>query len=167
MLNTSILLLLITQQTNDLETADLESLYEPDPIGFSFDAPGWYGVGILLIFLLLYSLTKFIIRYQRNAYRREAMKTLVGIGQTALDDRDKVKEVLIVLKLVAIKTYGRTKVASLFGVEWLNFLENTGKATAFTEFKDTVGDLIYSTHEDTVDIGQFMTLSKNWIKTHA
>ena len=167
MLNTSILLLLTNQQSNDLDSPELASLYEPEPIGFSFDAPGWYGLGILLIFSLLYFLVRFIIRYQRTAYRREAIKNLVEIGQTQLDDKEKVKEVLIVLKLVAIKTYGRDKVASLFGIEWLKFLEDTGKTTSFTEFKEAVDEMIYSDNGRNMDIKQFMTDSKMWIRTHA
>ena len=167
MLNTSILLLLTSQQPNDLDSPELTSLYEPEPIGFSFDAPGWYGLSILLIGLLLYFLVRFIISYRRNAYRREAVKTLVGIDQTQLDDKDKVKEILVVLKLVAIKTYGRDKVASLFGMEWLKFLEDTGKTTSFTEFREEVGEMVYIANGRTLDINQFITISKNWIKTHA
>ena len=167
MLNTSILLLLTTPQANDISSPDLASLYEPDPIGFSFDAPGWYGLGFLLIILIVYFLVKSISRYSRSAYRREAVKTLVGIGQTQLTDKDKVTEILIVLKLVAIKTYGRQKVASLFGIEWLKFLEGSGKATSFIEFSDAVGEMIYSEHGRTIDINQFITVSKKWIRTHA
>ena len=159
--------IILTLQTNDLESPELATLYEPEPIGFSFDAPGWYGLGFLLIILLLYILVRFIIGYNKSAYRREAVKTLVGIDQTQLDDKDKVREVLVVLKLVAMKTYGREKVASLFGVEWLKFLEDTGKATSFTEFREVVGVMIYSEHGQALDMNQFITVSKNWIKTHA
>ena len=167
MLITSILLLLTSQQPNDLDSPELASIYEPEPIGFSFDAPGWYGLGILLIGLLLYFLVRFIISYQKSAYRREAVKTLVGIDQTQLEDKDKMKEVLVVLKLVAIKTYGRDKVASLYGMEWLKFLEETGKTTSFSGFSEVVGEMVYSANCRTLDINQFITISKNWIRTHA
>lgn len=167
MLKTAILLLLTAPPADDLAPADLASLYEPEPIGFSFAAPGWYGLGILLILVLVYLLSKFIMSYRRKAYRRAAVKTLNSLGREELADRDKIKEILLVLKLVAIKTYGREKVASLFGREWLKFLEDTGKTSNFTAFEPVISEMVYCEHEPTVELNQLMTMAKIWIRTHA
>lgn len=156
---------LIAQSADSL---DLGPLMEPDPIKFSFDAPGWYIVaGILLTGMVLLFL-KWIRNYFKNAYRRDAIKNLIALKDQDLNGKIYLSDLLTLLKIVAIKTYGRNKVAHLHGDEWISFLETHGKNTAFTQYQDVIANAIYSdTSIDQNVLSNISKLSIKWIKTHA
>ena len=149
---------------------DLGPLYEPDAVRFSFETPGWYLVGgLLLLFAFLFFL-KRLKRYQKNKYRREALKTIASIEQNLrnLNESNQFNDILILLKLVAIKAFGRQEVAQLYGNEWLEFLESKGIRTPFTQYKQIILNTLYKpTLVDLKETKVLIELSKRWIRTHA
>ena len=149
---------------------DLGQLYEPDAVRFSFETPGWYLMGgLLLLFASLFFL-KRLKRYQKNKYRREALKTIARIEQNLqnLNESNQFNDILILLKLVAIKAFGRQKVAQLYGNEWLEFLESKGIRTPFTQYKQIILNTLYEpTLVDLKETKVLIELSKRWIRTHA
>jgi len=143
---------------------DFQPLYEPDPVEFSFDTPAWYTLFVLLGIVLLYSFWLWHRGYRKNAYRREAIRTLAA---TAPDDSS-ILTIQVLLKNVAIKTYGRKKVAGLFGKEWLCFLEETGKNTPFSNIEVLyMLDKPEAGKDRSALINEFALLTKKWIRTHA
>lgn len=146
---------------------DLEPLYEPEPVVFSFETPAWYVLLALLLIGLLFVLWKWYSSYRSMEYRREAVKKLEDIQLSVASESATVSTIQIILKQVAMFTYGRPAVAALFGKEWLQFLEHTGKQTPFTQFEL----LLETTTEETVnDASQLVALrdtAKKWIRTHA
>ncbi|MCK5135253.1 MAG: DUF4381 domain-containing protein [Bacteroidales bacterium] len=149
---------------------DLGPLYEPDAVRFSFETPGWYLLGCLLLLLAVLLFFKWLKRYRRNAYRREALKNLAIIEDSFYNQKDvlSLNDVLVLLKLVAIKAFGRQQVAQLYGNDWLEFLESKGKNTPFTYYKQPVVNTLYDTITvDIKEIEALIELSKQWIKTHA
>ncbi|MBS2212479.1 DUF4381 domain-containing protein [Carboxylicivirga mesophila] len=98
-------------------------IIEPAPIEFTFDAIGW---SILLVAVVLMVLVFAMMRirgYQKNKYRREAINTI--INQQFENAEVLIRTLSLVLKTVAISTYGREKVGALSGAHWLNFLIET------------------------------------------
>ena len=159
----------VSQETQ-IETIELEPPFEPNPVTFSFDTSAWYVLVVCIVVLIGLTIFRQYLSYRKNSYRREAIKVL-GEMETALDNTHielTLNKVRIVLKQVAIFTFGRTKVAPLYGEEWIEFLESTGKNTAFSNYEG----LLISTLSESQEISnprmkKLITLSKKWIKTHA
>ena len=63
----------------NIDLSELEPLYEPDAIQFSFQTPGWYILFGLIGIVLLFIILKWIQNYTKNKYRREALKNLETI----------------------------------------------------------------------------------------
>ena len=161
---------LIQESENIPEAEHLGPVMEPDSVAFSFDTPGWYLLGILLILGLFYVLFKWIKKYRANAYRREALKKVLELN--AKDgERDftfQLSALMIILKNVALKAYGRNSVATLHGNAWLSFLESKSKNIQFVQFQPMISKTIYENQTpDEKELGELKNLSIKWIKTHA
>jgi hypothetical protein len=160
---------MITVQIN-IEPVDIGTLYEPESVPFSFEAPGWYFVFALVAAVLTFAFIRWYKNYQRNSYRREALKNLDIIEKhfDSQSDDQCLTDVMVLLKLVAIKAYGRKPVANLYGDQWLQFLESKGKQTAFTNYGNTILNAVYGTNEAGIDeTKEIMSLSRKWIRSHA
>ncbi len=151
-------------------TIDLGPLYEPDALRFSFETPGWYLLGCVLSLLAVLLFFEWLKRYRKNAYRREALRNLRIIEDKSHEQKDVLclNDVLLLLKWVAIKAFGRQQVAQLYGNDWLEFLESKGRNTPFTHYKQHIVNTLYdSITVDMKEKKELMELSKKWIKTHA
>lgn len=153
-----------------MKTIDMGPLYEPDPVGFSFETPGWYVLGIFILLVAISLLFKWLKGYRKNAYRREALKSISEIEQNSqsYNDANLLKDILVLLKLVAIEAFGRQQVAQLYGNNWLEFLESKGKNTPFTDYEQHIVNTLYDTIPvEQKETGTLIELSKQWIRTHA
>ena len=151
-------------------TIDLGPLYEPDAVQFSFETPGWYLLGIFILLVAAFLFFKWLKRYRKNAYRREAIKTIARIEQHSLNQNEanQLNDILVLLKLVAIEAFGRQQVAQLYGDEWLEFLESKGKNTPFTDYRQHIANTLYEPISlDLKETKALIELSKQWINTHA
>lgn len=162
--------MIAVQDSTTIGSLDLGPLYEPEAVGFSFQAPGWYILAAILVLLAIYIFISWARKYVKNAYRREALKNLsaieAGFGQQK--ETESLREVLLLLKLVALQTFGREKVAPLYGNDWLVFLEETGKDTPFRNYSSSISAALYLTGDAGKDqVQSIMNLSKRWIVTHA
>lgn len=162
----------ITTETDSLniDLSELEPLYEPGAVQFSFQTPGWYILfgltGIILLFIIL----KWIQNYNKNKYRREALKNLEAIERRyhTKNEGSYLNEVFVLLKIVAIQKFGRETVASSFGESWLKFLEEKGKNTPFQKHAAVVSAVLYESGDvGSADAKQIFELTRKWIKTHA
>jgi len=149
---------------------DLGPLYEPDAMRFSFETPGWYVLGILLLLFVVLLFFTWLKRYRKNAYRREAIKTITRIEQHSQNQNEgnQLNDIWVLLKLVAIEAFGRQEVAHLYGYEWLEFLESKGRNTPFTHYKQYIATTLDATILlDLKETRSLIELSKLWINTHA
>jgi len=149
---------------------DLGPLYEPDPVTFSFNAPGWYFLLLVLVAFVLFFGYQSIRKYIKNAYRRAALKYLRTIRSRfeELQDGACLNDVIILLKQVAIRTFGRDEVAELHGENWLVFLESKCKRVSFIHFQELISKSLYQ--EQLITKSEFSDLyevSKKWIRYHA
>lgn len=159
----------VQEQSENQISVKLDPLFEPDPVGFTFDSPGWYVVGGILLILMGLGLVRAIKHYRKNKYRREALRKMSQlIAEVPNDSEYLLFETRVLLKRVAIEKFGRLRVASLSGVEWLQFLENTGRNTPFTNCEILIhqdDDWIKTNIDE--QLHEAISLTKKWLKTHA
>ena len=99
----------------------LAPLRTPDPIGFWPLAPVWWVVIGLLVIALSFLCFQLLKRYQRNSYRREALKWLSELQEANSD----AQALSGALKATALNAYEATSVASLSDESWPNFLRES------------------------------------------
>lgn len=152
------------------ERLRLQPPIEADPVPVQFRDSVWYALLFVVLSTLLYFAILYYRSYNRNAYRREAIHMLDTLSSenTANSGDSLILEVQVTLKRVAIQSYGREKVAALYGTEWLQFLQNTGTGTAFSRF-----EAIWSGGRSEEGLrseqqhAELIQLAKKWIRTHA
>ncbi len=145
---------------------DIGQLIEPQPVAFSFDAPGWY---ILMAMGFLMFGVVMAVRwasYKKNKYRREAISQ---VNDCAKDEKLSINQVNKILKQVAIHTFGREKVAALYGQEWVAFLNLKTKKVCFEkELADFIADANYK--RNSFLLGEEKELLRQsaikWIENH-
>ena len=155
----------------ETENIQLNPLMEPSPVPFTFDALGWKILLVLLVLSVIYFSFKYYQFYKKNQYRRDAIHRISEIQlnpeNTILEI---VKQTMFQLKLTALETFGRNKVASLEGDHWLNFLNESGKDTNFIPYQEVIINAIYQDeYQDKSNFNkeEFSKTSIKWIKSHA
>ncbi|MEK6479167.1 DUF4381 domain-containing protein [Catalinimonas sp. 4WD22] len=150
---------LITERTS----VELGALYEPPPVAFSFEPIGWSILaGIIVLAILLMAF--FLIRnYIKNHYRREALHALEDMQNNGTA----FTQIFVLLKQVALKTFGREKVGRLYGKEWLQFLEKTGKDVKMLAYEKQFEDVLYKGKRlSESQQNELLFNARKWIKTH-
>ncbi|MFX1705447.1 DUF4381 domain-containing protein [Chitinophaga sp. CC14] len=148
-------------------------LIEPAPVPFSFHTPGWYITGVVLVLLLLLGAYRFARYRYRNRYRRDALLWL-GKRMMALHAQQECMQQLyeadMLMKRIAMKIYGREKVAGLRGHEWITFLnrQNLRRKEFSAEDGQLLTDTLYSDPKavNTADTNRFISKTQNWIRYH-
>jgi hypothetical protein len=157
-------LLLTTWVSGHSSSIQLHELYEPAPVTFRLETPGWIILAGIILMIILLVAVRQIRKYINNRYRREALQKLENLDNAA----EVFPQLLVVLKKTAIHTFGRDKVGHLYGMEWLSFLEKTGKDVRMTDYHDQVMNTVYAGKEMEQDAHEAILLNaKKWIRTHA
>lgn len=158
--------ILIGQETKNAQIPDPGGLFMPDPVSFSFNTPGWYFLEALLFIFLSIRFFKWYKRWRSNAYRRQALDKLQSLE--IKKDNQCINKTMVILRKAAIHAYGRNQAASLYGIDWLKFLESKAKHTSFTRYNKAILNFIYKNKSvDKNTRRAIIEQSKKWIKTHA
>jgi len=147
-------------------------LIEPAPVPFSFGAPGWYVVGALALALLIFCIYLLVMHYKSNRYRRNALQFLANTEDkfsTRQAFGELIYETHMLIKRIAMSRYGRKKVSSLRGDEWISFINTTWREKAFDNSDDEL--LTQTIYKPLVPVsaGQataFTRKARRWIKKH-
>ncbi|UCD51282.1 MAG: DUF4381 domain-containing protein [Phycisphaerales bacterium] len=103
---------------------NLRDIVVPDAPPYWPPAPGvWLLLGVLTAVVLALG-GCFYMTWRRNAYRRA--------GLALLDTARTVHDVSVVLKRVALAVFPREEVASLYGDDWIAFLNRTCSRSRFS-----------------------------------
>ena len=140
-------------------------LIEPDPIGYSFNTPGWYIVmGIILLAMVVFAIYQYR-KYLKNAYRRNALVQIENMAKR--NEAGLAFEINRMLKILAIQLFGRERVAALCGKEWFVFLHSTMKSEEEPDF-DAFAQAIYNSDYVLSDTQktQLIDFSTSWVKKH-
>lgn len=156
------------QQTNSIE---LKPIMEPTPVAFTFDTVGWKILFMLIVVMAIFIAYNLYKKYKKSQYRRDAISTILKINlNNEIELSNFIKQIMFQLKQTALETFGRSKVASLEGDNWLQFLKETGKNTDFTSYKEEIFSSIYKDKtvlKDRFNKKEFTELSIKWINSHA
>lgn len=148
--------------------AGLRDVHLPTPVSWWPPAPGWWGVVILLLVMVLGTVIWFRYAKQRR-YRKIALKSLAELAASwsgGDDARLVVAQIANLLRRVAIESYGRAAVAQLTGTAWLEFLDRTGKTNQFSQGAGEILGTAQYQPTLTADPAALCTVVKNWIKDH-
>jgi hypothetical protein len=117
----------------------------------------------LLIFLLVW----FYKRLTRKTAIKTANKILAQIKQDASrDNLQKLSDLSVLIRRVAISVSPRDKAAGLTGRQWLAFLDRSVKGLPFSEgVGQLLADAPYRKTQPTeLEISQLVNLCEDWLK---
>ena len=147
-------------QDQEVETPveELGSLQEPGRLSFHFDTIGWKILLACSSILLIVLLIRQAKIYRQKAYRRKAVKQLNDLLIDPKSNQDIIMNTMVILKSVAMERYGRSVVASLYGKQWLEFLDTKYSGNYFVNNHDLFHRVIYMQES----ISDELLPGKNW-----
>lgn len=147
----------------------LKDIHYPDAIGWWPPAVGWWLL-IVLVPLFIYFLIKLFRHVTRSTAIKSAKKMLADIKQDAAkNDVDKLREISVLLRRVAVSLEPRQQVAGLTGQAWLAYLDQGMKNQPFTQgVGQCLSNRPYQNNSSLdVDMNQLITLCQHWLKVQA
>jgi hypothetical protein len=159
------------------EATNLDRLYDivvPSSAPWWPPAPGWYWIIGLLIIGAVWLTLWALLRWQRNRYRREALKLFATLEKQLSDPSKRVAVVTsfaILLKRAALSAWPRETVAALTGLRWLKFLDRTGRTDRFSQgpgllLADVAYDLRGVKDLSDQETRQLAVLVRKWLAHH-
>lgn len=134
----------------------------PQPAAVSMfpQTVGWTVLAVVALTALTWLALRRYRSWRANAYRRVALAELEASG----DDPVKIAGIL---RRVALVAWPREEVASLIGVDWLDFLDNTGGNGSF---RHGPGKALLKAPYQPIPKHPgpgLQTLAKNWVEHHS
>lgn len=152
----------------------MKDIVLPPPLSWFPQTWGWLAAALVIGMALAVWAAFATVRYRRNAYRREAQTLLDSIVPrlaSATTRQSAIQDVGALLKRVAIKTWGREKVAKLSGREWSSFLAEHGASGDRSLLAASLEDVeyrdahLYEQQEE--EIGKLLARNaRHWIEGH-
>lgn len=158
------------------DPTSLENLHDvvsAPPAPFWPPAPAWYWVLAALALGAAILLARSIVHMLHNRYRREALAEL-DRHEAALSDAgtraSAIISIAVLLKRAALSVYSRETVASLYGTQWLEFLDRTGRMQSFATGGAWLERVAYHPPEaaqlDEPTARKLAHMAREWIKRH-
>ncbi|MBT8040753.1 MAG: DUF4381 domain-containing protein [Xanthomonadales bacterium] len=108
---------------------NLNDIAAPAAVAWWPPAPGWYVLAGLALLGLLALLFRWLQRWQRSRYRREARAVLADVRASGAGQAHRVPELL---KRAALSAFPRDQVAGLDGTAWYRFLDGSAHCDRFS-----------------------------------
>lgn len=148
--------------------ASLDNLHDiivPEAVGVFPLSPGWYILFILCISILFHFAYKYVKRYKKTLYKREALLELEQI--TSAEKEDSIG-LLSLSKRVAIHVYGRREIAKLSGDSWWDFMQEHSTVKVEQALRQKLEVSLYKdgTTLSHADFNTVADIVKEWIVTH-
>ena len=153
----------------------LRGLHLPDAVGAWPPAPGWWALALSIVAVI--GLLLFVRRVRRASLAHHALCELDRLGATGGDVQALASSVSTLLRRVAVRRFGRARVASLAGAGWQEFLSETGpQSSRRTPLSADLGRLIAwapyappgssTLHLAGVEIGRegVLAAARDWIR---
>ena len=136
---------------------NLRDIVTPPPVPWWPLAPGWWLVLMLLALLVAVMALRGWRRWRANAYRRDALR--------ALRKADSLASVAEILKRAALMAASRSRVASLSGSAWVQWLAETGGRTVPPAVSQVLITGIYD-ESAVANTGELTAFAAQWIRGH-
>lgn len=144
----------------------LREIHLPDPIsGWSLAIGGWITLALIPILLWI----SFLI--YKHLTRKTALKTAKKLLAQLKQDStktvaQKLIEISVLIRRVAISVAPRENCASLTGQAWLNYLDKPLKNNEFTQgVGRCLADANYQRQpSESVDVNELIKLTERWLK---
>lgn len=149
--------------------AGLRDIHLPPAPGFWPPAPGWWLLGALLMGAVLLGLWRLRAYRRRRAPVRAALAALHALRmrvERGESDPKLAAELSAILRRAALARYPRSRVASLSGERWLEFLDRTGKRKGFRNGPGAcLTQAPYAPRHDSLqDLDPALALCEAWIR---
>ncbi len=148
---------------------DLKDIHEPEAIGWWPPAIGWWILAVTIPLLIVFSVWLYK-RLTRKTALKTANKLLAQIKQdTTRDNLQKLCDLSMLVRRVAISVSPRDKAAGLIGRQWLAYLDTSVKGLPFSEgVGQLLADAPYrSTPPTEQETSQLIDLCEDWLKAQA
>ncbi|MEM9254275.1 MAG: DUF4381 domain-containing protein [Pseudomonadota bacterium] len=123
---------------------DFVEVVPPESVSWLPQTAGWGWLGALLAILLARYLWQKLNHWYRNRYRREAAAKLKALSHSSTPDTW-LADINALLKLAALVAFGRERVASLSGRDWVNFLNDQCPQPPFCDAQAALlSDCVYT-----------------------
>lgn len=147
---------------------NLNDIVLPGAVAWWPPAPGWYAVLAIVLAVLLRVLFRALKAWQKNTYRRQALRELLAIRKQG---SEAAGELSVLLKRAALSAWPRDDVASLSGAGWHAFLDRTAPDGEFaTRMGAMLDQFAYSTRGAYQPTGpefeQLCRAVEHWLKNH-
>lgn len=158
------------QLTPEMEQllAQLKDIHEPAAIGWWPLAPGWWiAAGLLATALFFAAVFAWRLRQKRlrNRYRAEGQCLLQAVDTAA---PRAVEQINILLKRVAVVTFGRRRCAALTGQGWVDFLQQTSPEPLPEAARRALIENLYRVEPPAQrDIETLQQFAIGWVRRHA
>jgi hypothetical protein len=144
---------------NSPDLSHLHDFYQPPSPSWMPQTIGWYVVFAALGLVLAWLLARAVRRWFHDRYRREAIHELQTAPAAALS---------LILKRAALAAWPRSRVASLTGKAWIDFLAESAN---IPEFRSAPGAGIEkgtfrNQPANAADENQLRQLAERWIRAH-
>jgi hypothetical protein len=143
----------------------LRDIHLPIPVSHFPPALGWW---LLLIgFPLLTGLGYWLYRrLTRSTPVKTARKLLAALKNSPKSEQQKIVELSVLIRRVAISVAPRENCASLIGQAWLNYLDKSLKNNEFTQ---GVGRCLAQVNYQqkpsvAIDMNELFNLTERWLK---
>lgn len=157
---------LITVESDAFDPlANLRDINLPADVSWWPPAPGWW-----LLFLLLLTLgwlcVRAVVRWHYSP-RRSALRLLQTLRRDLPNNKSNVltlRAISVLLRRCALTQYPSMNIAGLIGEQWLQFLDETGKTSAFSQGPgQALGEASYQ-KDLTYDADAVFALVEQWIR---
>ncbi|HED16994.1 MAG TPA: DUF4381 domain-containing protein [Gammaproteobacteria bacterium] len=113
----------------------LRDIHLPVEPGFWPPAPGWWILAVLLLALLAWVGWIAVRRYHLHRSRQRILAMLGELEQEANNNTtpERIAQISILLRRLALMRYPRQRVAALTGADWLSFLDESGGQGNFSQ----------------------------------
>ncbi|MEM1243655.1 MAG: DUF4381 domain-containing protein [Pseudomonadota bacterium] len=111
----------------------LKDIHLPQAIRFFPTAPGWIFLFTLMTIGLGYLLFYLFISSKRKQKRILLKKLQYTVDYLQNKPNKLIAELNLLMKQAALVVYPREKIVPLTGINWLNFLDKTGKTNQFSQ----------------------------------
>ncbi len=143
------------------DPASLSNLHDivlPPEVSWWPLSPGWWVLMVIAVIALLVLVWRAWSRWKANAYRREALRELDRLEDSA--------SVAILLRRTALAVTPRPEVAVLSGEAWLDWLASRTGVNMPDSVREHLGYGLYSPQESARVDEDTREYAAQWIRTH-